>query len=359
MGPPRPTPTPAPVPSVPTRTPTSGRTPTSAPLTGFSKTWAALEYNDFSDATPGSLGGCNARGDGVDAQPTTDSICIVRDKSPCNIAWWDPNEYLEYRFTVPSGGAGNYSIRVRASTARAGKYIGIELSSSSDGAFVASESFLVRADGFQTFNDITWTPKVALRETQYDVRIHSTTGSVNMCSVAITKTNDDPNDGSNNKVLVVPGQYNAMSFTDDFRDQSSSGVGNCPYRKDTSVDAKINQDSICLQAVSEFPQHCNIGWTDPNEYVVYAFTKQASKTSVKVAVRVASVIKRDVQVDLYSTTGGTLVATKQFETPGRGSFDTYDTIVVWNSVNIGNQKLFKMKITFLEGGVNMCSFGIE
>ena len=326
--------------------------------------WTALEYNAFSDTTPATLGSCNTRGDGVDAQPTTDSVCNTRDKSTCNIAWWDPNEYLKYRYSVPPGGAGSYKIRVRAAAGRDGKTIGIELSTTSNGVVVASsESFLVRADGFQTYNDIVWTPKVALKEVQYDIRVYSTTGSINMCSVAIMKSNatsTNPGDGTGNtKEVVVPGQYNVMSFTDDYRDTTSSGTGNCPYRKDTTVDAKVNQDTVCLQAISEFPQHCHIGWTDPNEYVVYAFTKQASKTSVKVTVRVASLLKRDIQVNLYSTNDSNLLATKQFETAGRGSWDMYDTVVVWDSINIGSQVSYKMKVTFLEGGVNMCSFGIE
>ena len=160
-------------------------------------------------------------------------------------------------------------------------------------------------------------------------------------------------------MVVVPGQYNAMSFTNDYLDDDSTRVGNCPFRKDTFVDAKINQDSICLQAISEFAQYCHIGWTKPNEYVVYDFKKQSSKTSVKVTVRVSSVSKRGIQVDLYSSNGGALVASKQIATTGTQSFDVYETLVVWNSITIGNGELYKMKVTFLEGAVNLCSFGIE
>jgi hypothetical protein len=336
----------------------TGSTPAAVPPI----TWGALEYYEGFDQTPdASTGGCNVREDGIDAQQTTDTTCIQRDNSRCNIAWWDPDEFLIYRFSIPSGGSGAYDIRVRAASNRYGRQLGMELSTI-DGTPWDSKSFNVPGDGYQSFSDITW-GSVNLDPNTYSLKVYSATGRVNLCSTAILPAqggsgpDNDPDPDDEFKV-VVPGHYSAMYYTDASTDATSDNIGNCPYRKDMPVDAKLNNDSVCKQATTEFDQHCHIAFTDRNEALFYDIKKAAGQSSINVSIRVASSRKRKVRVQLYSESM-TLKATKDIETPGRLSWTVYDTLPVWNQIDVGTDEVFKMKIEFLDGQVNLCSFFIE
>lgn len=356
----------------------------------------ALEYDEASDSDAVLEGGCNRAGilppNGPDAQNTNDEVC--KQFGGCHVSHTKPGEFLVYKFAHSKDfevdGFVTVDVTVRMASATK-KEIKLELLY--NGQMEQQANFFTAGLGSGSYTDILW-KNVQLRADQraHAIRVSFVNGNINFCAIGAAYGTGAPvktpvptlppastpgptlrtsnptlppvssptrTPTSGNIKVVVPGQYNAMSFTLDYRDQDTTREGNCPFRKDTPVDAKINGDSVCQQAVSEYTQHCHIGWTQPNEYVVYDFQKQASKASVKVTLRVSSNVKRDIQVDLYASNGGAALATKQIETPGRQSFDAYDTLVVWNSMNIGNGELYKMKVTFLEGGVNLCSFGIE
>ncbi|KAG7349597.1 hypothetical protein IV203_012194 [Nitzschia inconspicua] len=296
-------------------------------------TWSALDYYQAFEKTPDtSLGGCNWRNDGVDAQPTTDTICRERDGSNCNIGWWEAEEYLTYRFTIPSNGAGDYDIRVRAASNRAGRHMKMELMRSNGSAVSSFETYDVPSSGFQSFEDLFWT-SVNIQPGAYILKIYSKTG--------------------------IPGFYSALYYTEGSIDNTPKRIRNCPYRKDTSIDANTVIDSVCKQATTEFAQHCTVSFTEPNETLIYAIENYTGKSSLKVTLRVASFRSRDLRIELFTANGSSTLASKTISTIGKQDWNVYDTITLWNSVNVGSAESLQMKVTFLNGQVNLCAFGIE
>jgi len=76
-------------------------------------TWGALAYFDSRDSSPSSqLRGCNPRYDGVDAQPTTDEICISRDNSACNIGRHN-NRHVKKAY-FPTDTSSSHAPRLRS-----------------------------------------------------------------------------------------------------------------------------------------------------------------------------------------------------------------------------------------------------
>jgi hypothetical protein len=358
---PRPTLPPAPVPTAAT-SPTVGPTPndTNSDYAVPPITWSALSYYEAYEKTPEkSFGGCNWRSDGVDAQPTTDNVCRERDDSICSVGWWDAGEYLMYRFTIPPGRAGEYDFRVRASSNRAGRQLGMELS---NGSILASfETNDVPGSGWQIFDDLLWTA-VNMNPGDFILKIYSTTGSINVCSVAILPSDDtgggvDP--PPNSSQVVVPGFYSAMFYAKGSNDNDGENIGNCPFRKDSPIDAKTVNDSICKLSVTEFEQHCQVAFTESNEYLIYDVANDVKKTSLKITLRVSSYRSRNLRIELFTPDGTTLLVRKDISTIGRQDWNAYETITVWNSVDVRNVDAFKMKVTFLNGQVNLCAFGVE
>lgn len=361
-------PTPTPPAATPTRLPTIP--PAASPMPGGDSayavppiTWSALSYYQAFEKTPEtSNGGCNKRNDGVDAQPTSDAVCRNRDDSTCNIGWWDAEEYLLYRFSIPSGAAGVYDVRVRAASKLSSRHMGMEVMTSNGSTVSSFETFDVPGNGWQSFDDLYWTA-VNMQPGKYILKIYSKSGSINVCSVAVLPSGGGSGGGgggdNEGSPVAVPGFYSAMFYTDESNDSTADSMGNCPYRRDTPVDSKTVSDSVCKQATTEFAQHCNIAFTEANEAVMYDITNTSGKSSVKVTLRVASYRSRDLKVELLSATGSTVLATKTVSTVGSLNWDAYDTLTVWNSVNVGGAKSFRMKVTFLNGQVNFCAFGIE
>mmetsp|Transcript_111283 Transcript_111283/g.227857 ORF Transcript_111283/g.227857 Transcript_111283/m.227857 type:complete len:847 (-) Transcript_111283:243-2783(-) len=355
-------PTAAPTPK-PNMEPEPTRVPTSVGIVLPSFAWTALDYDTAYENSPGtSRGGCNTRTGGVDAQPTNDNVCVNRDNSRCNIGWWDAGEYLTYKFSVPPDGRGKYNIRIRAATARPNKFVETQLITGNRNTVWDSASLLVPKQGNQDFRDVVWSA-VFLEANDYSLKITSA-GNTNLCSVAIFPTDtsgdtdpDQDDDGPHN--VSVPGSYSAMYYSDiDSFDKTAVHNGDCPFRKDSSIDAKINNDAICQQSKTIFDNHCNIAFVNDNEHLFYDVTKEDDQERISVAIRVASKRQRRVRVELYSS-AMVLLQSKELLTPKQDSWDTYETLAVWDRVYIGNQQLFKMKITFLEGNINFCSFEIE
>jgi hypothetical protein len=73
----------------------------------------------------------------------------------------------------------------------------------------------------------------------------------------------------------------------------------------------------------------------------------------------ASYSPKDVRIELFSAGDMTLLASTDIRTPGRQDWNAYDTLPVWDSVNVGSGEFLKMKVTFLNGGVNFCAFEVE
>ncbi|KAL3922684.1 MAG: hypothetical protein SGILL_002070 [Bacillariaceae sp.] len=323
-------------------------------------TWRSLDYYRAFEATPDtSRGGCNWRNDGVDAQPTTDDICRSRDKSVCNIAWWDADEFLQYRFTILDNAEEFYDIRVRVASPRAGRHLSMGLTKADGTPWESFASYEVPSNGWQNFDDMFWS-LVPLEPGDYVLTVTSDSGGLNLCSVAVLPAEKgvDP-DPDGEYPVAVPGFYNAMFYTDSFIDNTPDNIGNCPFRKGRSVDAKLVTDAICKQAMTEYIQHCNIAFTEPNESVFYDVKNQPGKSTLKISVRVASYNPKNVRFELFSASSMDLLASNDIQTPGRQDWNAYDTLEVWDSVNVGLTEYLKMKVTFLNGGVNFCAFEIE
>lgn len=372
--------TPGPVMTPDTQAPTP--TPTTTPPVGGSdgatvpRTWAALDYDmATNEQTPlTSAGGCNQRNDGVDAQWTADETCRVRDQATCNVGWWDPEETLVYNFVVSLDGSGGYDVRIRAAAARGGKNLSLRILQG--GSEIDSYSLdNIRADGWQVYSDHMW-ENVNLPSGSYELHVSSMTGSINVCSVAVLEASDGSGgggdngngNGSDNEFHIqVPGTYSAMFFHEaSSLDMTDSRTGNCPYRQfgGVSVDAQINTDAECGQAIQ--PEGtggqvaCNVAWTDAGEFLTYDFVKNQAQSSISVSLRVASPSRRSIGVEILTQDGSSLESTV-VDAPGNSdrSWTTYQTVTVWESVDIGNEDAYRLRVTFLEGRVNLCSVGIN
>eukprot|EP00536_Pseudo-nitzschia_multiseries_P012847 jgi/Psemu1/309438/fgenesh1_kg.512_\ len=228
---------------------------------------------------------------------------------------------------------------------------------STDGSTIKqSERLDVPANGWDKFNDVIWR-SVNLEADEYSLKILSTTGYLNLCSASITSTDYE---------IEVPGYYNAMYYANAGNfDTTQERLGDCPYRENTPIDAKINDDLICMEAISEYDLHCNVAFTEENESVVYKIRKLAAQTKVSISLRVASKTARNIFVELSSLDTknyGTysLRFTKVVSSSGNASksWDIYETLVVWDEIDIGMEERYKLTIEFLDGRVNLCAIGI-
>jgi hypothetical protein len=183
--------------------------------------------------------------------------------------------------------------------------------------------------------------------------------NTNLCSVTVRIADGDHNDddGDNDdhpepqpssSYLIVPGHFSAMTFIDWF-DTTDERIGDCPVRKDTSVDAALNHDHKCQQATSPYHADCNIQKTKTDEYLLYKFKKDPSKHRVDFKFRLASNREhRRIKVIVYSKTGKEKVSTI-LESPSEGR-DSYDSIA-WSNVNLGGDDKFELKVLFLDSKV--------
>ena len=319
--------------------------------------WGALDYYSALELTPDeSFGDCLGRNDGVDAQPTTDSICRDRDGSACNIGWWDAGEHLQYRFTIPADGKGLYDMRARVASPRSGRHLGMELLKIDGSPWESFSSFDVPSAGWQSFDDLFWYA-VDLDPGNYILIVSSTSGRLNLCSVAVLPTADEEPDSDYK--IAVPGVYSAMYYADPIIDNTLDNLGNCPYQKESPVDAKLVNDAICKQAATEHSQHCNIAFTQANEYVFYNIRNPQQQSTLNVSLRAASYNPKDVRIELFSAEDMSLLASAVIRTFGGKDWNDYHTIPVWDSVNINSAEILKMKVTFVNGAVNLCSIGVE
>jgi len=234
-------------------------------------------------------------------------------------------------------------------------------------SIMQSKVLEVPDSGWKKFDDVVW-GSVYLKADEYTLKVISMTGSVNLCFTSITATdsNTDPDsDQDFDHNIEVPGYYNAMHYVNaEFFDTTSEHLGNCPYMKSTPVDAQINNDSICKTAISKYEKHCHVAFTEKNEFLIYNFRKVATQTKVRVSLRVASKSRRKILVVLNSldmTNGYFSRVTKVVAAPGNDikSWDIYNTLVVWDEIDIGTAEKYSLKIVFLDGRTNLCAIGID
>jgi hypothetical protein len=388
--PPRPNPTP------PASNPISPNTVKTVPWT-----WPAVEYDAaFGETTlDQSFGGCNGqRKDGVDAQSTSDVVCRTRDQSTCNIGWWAPDERLVYNFDVVTG-TSSYDVRVRTASIRTGN--DIQLSIRNRGSSQVFDSYIlknVQSGGWQSYQDQFWR-SVDLPPGNYELHVSSSTGSINICSVAVVvasggdnrnvtvggvggfNTTDNGDDtaqtDSDDFLLQVPGTYSAMFYHDVLSvDMTPTDrTGNCPYRRGVGgdgggIDSQINTDPECQLAIQPMELSgssgvvaCNIGWIDAGESLVYDIVKDPTKTTVSVKLRVASPISRPIKVEMYKLINSGSISLLKAVVYSRSnsvrSWTNYQTIPVWTNVDIGNDDKYRIRIIFVDGRVNMCSIAIQ
>ena len=85
---------------------------------------------------------------------------------------------------------------------------------------------------------------------------------------------------------------------------------------------------------------------------------------VQISLRISSKRSKRILVEIYPSNvinEDFVEIRKVIQTPGNDdkSFNIYDTIVVWEQVDIGNAEMYKLKLVFLDGKTNLCSIGIE
>lgn len=359
----------------------------------------ALRYDEAFEVDPTTFeGGCNREGflpeDGPDAQNTEDEVCL--GLGGCHVSHTLPGESLVYRFghytEYEVDGSVSVDVTVRVSSATA-KRFALELVYGAEvAAFQASTTS--GTGGVDTYEDITW-PGVRLRasESIHSIEVGFTDGFVNFCSISVAYSNSlapsppptsattvaapsaapavaiapvattTPNSTAPDVTtdeVVVPGLYNAMYFTEEsVLDLVDGRRGDCPVRLESFVDAEINDDAVCAEAVNGYGTSCNIAFTESGEFVVYTFRKDPSQTTVGVTLRTASTGARQLQVEILSQDGSEQLASYDGGNPATGSSATYNTFTVWDQAEIGTGEYYQLKITFTNGKVNFCSFGIE
>jgi hypothetical protein len=200
------------------------------------------------------------------------------------------------------------------------------------------------AKGWQDFSDLVW-ELLYLEENEYTLRVYFEDGQVNLCSVSVK-------DSTSRYYVHVPGKYSALFYAD-YLELTKERYGDCPYVH-SGMDALVTTDPECIEAISEHEVTCSIGWTDPGESVTYQFITDGIHQFVNLSFRISSnSADRHMKIDFYSAYPSTFV----IDGPGKG-FDTYETVVLRN-LYIGALRYHDIFVTFMDGKMNLCSFGVE
>jgi len=264
-------------------------------------------------------------------------VCV-----PNSPAHTSPGEYLEYHFYVPHD--DDYDVWVRVAANTPGKRLRIELNPVGQPSY--SETFNVISKGWQDYSDVVW-DLLYLQENEYWLRVYFETGGVNLCSVSVK-------DSWSRYYVHTPGTYSALFYADimDFTPQIK--YGNCDDYTKWSVDALVTTDPECVQAISEKEVACAIGWTQAGEKLTYQFETDGVHKYVNLSFRISSNNpSRRMEVALYTADPSLYVITS----PGLG-WDEYRTVTLEN-LYVGAVRYHDIYIKFLDGNVNICSFGVE
>jgi hypothetical protein len=272
-----------------------------------------------------------------------DEICLDRDNSSCRVSTAGPAHYLEYHFYVRSD--DDFDIWVRAAAQYPGNKMRMEIHPVGQDKY--SKAFEVIGNGLESFKDIVW-ENLYLEENEYKLRIYLNDYQT-VCSVVVK-------DSTSRHIVHVPGTYSATFYADS-REFTKEVYGNCPYVNDlySGVDAlAVDDDPECAAAMSEHDVTCAVGWTESSEMMTYRFKTDGIHQVINLSFRVASRSKnRRMLVELFSTDPFEFI----IEGPGKG-WDHYETIT-WENVYIGSIIYHDIYVTFLDGQMNLCSFGID
>lgn len=154
--------------------------------------------------------------------------------------------------------------------------------------------------------------------------------------------------------MSVPSTFSALSFVGAY-DTTATNELYCPFGGPT--DAQIlTSDEFCMNAIGNpSGTTCTIAGTTSAEWVVYKFTTTGPQNRINLSFRLASASpNRRIQVQIYPELMG---PTKIISGPGLG-FQNYTT-VAWENVPIIASSSHLLKVTFLDGKVNLCALTVE
>lgn len=327
-------------------------------------TWSALEYSSHDDIElilPLNQidNECNLRKDGVHAKPIRDQVCIDRDSSPCAVAFTEPDEFLSYRFDVPTNSSGLLDFRVRASASHAGKRIRFEVRNATANATVvlAGKRFEVpHGDGsWDIYSDIVWKSQFLISG-EYVLDVRFLTGHVNVCSVSVLGS--EPIRTDDDLKLQVPGIYSALNYYDYHDISPDTSKEKCHDGLEIGMDTQMVNDPVCDSAISfvDGDITCTVAFTDREESLTYLLlTNDATRSIIDLSFRVASHDpNRRFLVEIDPLFGG---ESKEFFSPGLG-FHTYDSIE-WKGIAVETSGVSELRVTFLDGRINFCALQVQ
>lgn len=266
---------------------------------------------------------------------------MSRDDSLCRVIP-TPAPYLEYHFYVRSD--DDFDIWVRAAAMYPNSRMRMELRPVGQEPY--SETFEIFSSDIEEFKDIVWELQY-LEENEYYLRLYLNNWQT-VCSVAVK-------DSTSRHIVHVPGTYPA-TFYADASDSTKEIHGNCPYEnyKFSGVDSLIVQDPECVSAISEQEVACAVGWTAVDEKLTYRFKTDGVQQYVNLSFRISSHSKnRRMKVELFSAEPYEFI----IEAPGKG-WNEYETVVLEN-LYVDSIMYHAIYVTFLDGQMNLCSFGVE
>jgi len=278
----------------------------------------AEDYLRHFDTTPsinyGAAGSphCDQK-DGVDIELTLDNL------GRCNIGWTQPGEWLEYDITAPS--SGNYSFALRAASGASGTRLHLEL----DGVSLGSRT--LPQTSWQSFGDSNYIAQLSAGP--HTLRVVFETQDVNLNYMTI-----EP-------VLTVPARVQAESYVrfpeSDTVNQGAAASPQCD--RGDGVDAQSTTDNGGV---------CNIGWTQPGEWLEYDIARTPSGgASYSMTLRVASGSNGSlIKVDLDGVNLG------QYGVPNNG-WQSFTNVNVPVAVMPNPGSLFHvLRVEFPTGQVN-------
>jgi hypothetical protein len=202
----------------------------------------AEDYTAFNETTPsvnyGAAGSpqCD-RHDGVDMEATNDQ------NGRCNVGWTTPGEWLEYGVDLPETASWAFSLRSASGVSTAKLHLEL------DGVALGSR-ILVQTD-WQDFRDVRYVASLA--SGHHTLRVVFETQDVNLNYIDIQRQ-DTP--------VLVPARIEAENYmrfneTDELN-HGAAGSPQCDQR-----------DGVDLEATADNSGRCNIGWSQPGEYLEY------------------------------------------------------------------------------------------
>ena len=278
----------------------------------------------------------------------------------CHVAYTEPNEWLEYSFMTPSSSdypAGYnpvYNIVLRV----ASKYPRDVLLQIDNGGNTTEQIVTTTPpphanpnsnELYYKFHDVMWeNVQFETQDVPERIFVEFLDGSTNFCSITIEETTWLSAEQKRHTIPFDTSSQNYISFIEKSKNKRSGSCGVGP------VDSQPTNDSICISRGGD----CNIGWTQSGEQVQYLIInndneQQATTTRRDVILRMASLnSNKCVRVEIE----GTNQVLDQVGTPGLGYRDYRD--IVWSNVSFpaGTSRLI---ITFLSGGINLCSVSVK